>query len=521
MQRASPAGETRVARPELVAARPLPAALAAVVIILTLYWGTVQSLVRTWSGSETFKHGWVVVPIALWLAWRDRGRIPLTEAKPAWSMLLALALAGLVWFVGDLAAVASLEHLGLVLMVQSALVCMLGFRIAGAVAFPLGFLLFAVPIGEFMIPTLMSWTADFTIAALRLTGIPVLREGNSFVIPSGTWSVVEACSGIRYLVASFMVGSLYAYLTYRSALRRAAFVLASTLVPIVANWLRAYLIVLLGHYSDNTLAVGVDHLVYGWIFFGVVIASMFWLGSLWREDEDTRAPATPSASNAKVTTAGVRRASSFALALVALVSVWPLLARGLEDRDAGDPLAFELPAGGNGWQKRVSPDPGPWSPGYTGARATDSAAYEKDGRVVRVFVAYYRNQSQGRELVSSGHALVSAGSTGIQERSLGHRALRWADAGVDARVVQVAAPGGARIAASWYWVDGALTSSDYQAKARQALARLSRRGDDGAVVVLSTASVEGAESAQATLEDFARDMGAGLIQALTVTRGEG
>ncbi len=121
-------------------------------------------------------------------------------------------------------------------------------------------------------PTLIDWTADFTIAALKLTGIPVFREGAHFQIPSGRWSVVEACSGVRYLIASLMVGILYAYLTYRSMRRRLLFIGVSILVPIVANWLRAYMIVMIGHLSGNTLAVGVDHIIYGWIFFGVVMA---------------------------------------------------------------------------------------------------------------------------------------------------------------------------------------------------------------------------------------------------------
>src|SRR5215467_7740730 len=103
--------------------------------------------------------------------------------------------------------------------------------------FPLAFLLFAIPAGEFLVPVLMDWTADFTVAAIRWSGVPVFREGNHFALPSGNWSIVEACSGIRYLVASVMIGTIYAALAYRSAKRRAALLVASIVVPIVANWL--------------------------------------------------------------------------------------------------------------------------------------------------------------------------------------------------------------------------------------------------------------------------------------------
>ena len=59
---------------------------------------------------------------------------------------------------------------------------------------------------------------------------------------------------------------------------------ASIVVPIVANWLRAYLIVMLGHLSGNKIATGVDHFIYGWVFFGVVIGLLFWVGAFFRED---------------------------------------------------------------------------------------------------------------------------------------------------------------------------------------------------------------------------------------------
>src|SRR5438552_85220 len=112
--------------------------------------------------------------------------------------------------------------------------------------------------GEALIPPLMEWTADFTVAALQLSGIPVFREGLFFTIPSGNWSVVEGCSGVRYLIASFTVGVLFAYLSYRRAWKRLLFAAMSIIVPIIANGMRAYLIVMIAHLSNNQLAHGVD-----------------------------------------------------------------------------------------------------------------------------------------------------------------------------------------------------------------------------------------------------------------------
>jgi exosortase A len=178
--------------------------------------------------------------------------------------------------------------------VSLAVWAVLGTAALRLLAFPLAFLFFAVPFGEFLMPTLIDRTADVTIWALRLTGVPVYREGNFFTIPTGRWSVVEACSGLRYLIASLMVGCLFAYLSYRTLRRRAIFVACAIAVPIVANWIRAYMIVMLGHLSGNRLAVGADHLLYGWVFFGVVMALLFFIGARWREDLGQPRLASPS-----------------------------------------------------------------------------------------------------------------------------------------------------------------------------------------------------------------------------------
>src|SRR5262249_26263102 len=236
--------------------------------------------------------------ICLWLAWQRRHALRLLEIKPCYGALAPLAATGFTWLFAGLGGVGVVQHYALATMVALTLLAILGVQVTKALAFPVFFLFFAVPFGEFLEGILMEQTAEFTVAALRLTGIPVYREGQFFSIPSGNWSVVEACSGLRYLIASLTVGVLYAHLTYLSSGRRAAFIAASIVVPIVANWLRAYMIVMIGHLSGMKYAVGVDHLIYGWLFFGVVMMLLFWVGSYWREDLVKGAPGSAPASTA-------------------------------------------------------------------------------------------------------------------------------------------------------------------------------------------------------------------------------
>ncbi|MBK7768790.1 MAG: exosortase A [Sulfuritalea sp.] len=218
---------------------------AALLVLLGLYYETALAMVRIWARSDTFAHAFLVPPITLWLIWEKRHVLARQSPRPC--LWLALPLAGLCfgWLLGEMAAVNALTQLAFTCMVILAVPLVIGLPAARLIAFPLGFLLFAVPIGEFVMPTLMDWTAEVTVIALRASGIPVYQEGLHFVIPSGRWSVVEACSGVRYLLASLTVGTLFAYLNYRSPKRRLIFVGVSILVPVVANWIRAYIIVML------------------------------------------------------------------------------------------------------------------------------------------------------------------------------------------------------------------------------------------------------------------------------------
>ena len=259
--------------------------------VLAVYRRTTWSMVAIWEHSETFAHGFVVVPIFLYLLWDKRHDLASIQPRPFLPAFLGIITTGAVWLTGDqlsFNSVTRVTQFAMMAMVPLAVWAALGTQALRVLLFPLAFLFFAVPFGEFFVPPLMNWTADFAAIAIRASGVPIFREANTLTIPTGTWSIVEACSGIRYLIASFMVGCLFAYLSFRSPVRRAAFVVASFAVPVFANGLAAYMIIMLGHPTQSQSAVGTDPLIYGWIFFGVVTILLIGIGVKWRENDFLR-----------------------------------------------------------------------------------------------------------------------------------------------------------------------------------------------------------------------------------------
>lgn len=481
--------------------RPALAMLAgALVWIVAWYWDTAAAMVGIWARSETFAHGFVVAPIALWLVWRMRERLGALTPRPSWIVLPALAAAGFAWLVGDLGAVNAVSQGSFVAMLVLAVPALLGLGVARAMMFPLGFLFFMVPIGEFLMPALMERTADFTVLAIRASGVPVYREGLQFVIPSGRWSVVEACSGIRYLIASLMAGTLFAYLSYRTMWRRYAFIAVAIALPIVANWVRAYMIVMLGHVSDNRIAAGVDHLIYGWLFFGVVMLLMFWVGAKWRENPVAADSGAVAAKAGLVPTARAALWPAL-LAVLAVTALWPLARYAADLRTS----AAAVSLGGldvAGW--KTSPAPArAFTPHFENPSDVRHVVLRNDDAAVGVYVAYYRGQNYDRKLVSSNNVLVQSSDRSWSKLAEGRDTALIDGASHPVVSARIRGPDDRSIAAwKWYWIGGTLTSSDAWAKAAIAWSRLTGRGDDSAVVVVYT---DENESAARVLQSFVHD----------------
>jgi exosortase A len=493
--------------------RPLALLALCLVVLGLLYRDTLAGMVGIWWRSGNFTHAFLVPPISLWLIWRQRHGLAAFTPRPAPWLAAPLLGLGLLWLLGDLASINALTQFAVVAMLVLLVPACVGLAVARAMAFPLGFLFFCVPVGEFLLPQLMDWTAAFTVLALRLSGIPVYQEGLHFIIPSGAWSVVEACSGVRYLIASAMVGTLFAYLNYRSTRRRLIFVGVALALPLLANWLRAYLIVMLGHLSGNKLAVGVDHLIYGWVFFGIVMMALFWIGGRWADPDEPPTVSLPEWPQGEPAPWPLGRVLP-----VALVLALPVLAVSLL-RQPPDGTLPPLPrlAAGPGWQALDQP-PLDFQPHYEGANARSDQAWQGEGGVVTLHLAFYRGQDYERKLVSSSNSVVSSED---KRWSVARSAQREEPLGAASLPLRVTELRQASLAQSmegtrllvWHlhWVHGRPYISDWRARLWGAWQRALGQGDDATLVLLYTPLDAGAE---ARLSAFLHTHWAALDQGL-------
>lgn len=388
--------------------KPLAGVLVVTMFSLAVFVETWTSIVAIWSRSETFTHGYLVAPTSLWLIWLHRQQYRNLQADFSWVGLLFSVAGGFLWLVADLVHVLVVQQWAVVGILVSSLWAVLGTGVVSSMLFPILFLFLMVPFGEAFIPPLMDYTATFVVTLLRLTGISVYREGLFFTLTSGNWSVVEGCSGLRYLIASFTLGTVYAYLNYTSYKKRAVFIAVSFLAPIIANGFRAYMIVMIGHLSSMKLATGVDHIVYGWVFFGIVMFALFYIGSFWHDAPDSPETSVQEEALADAEIASEPRYHWFGLAVILFcLSVWPPISHGLsglQNSNVMVPERFSQPRLDT-WQPAEAPDWG-WEPNFQGVVA-EARTFLKNGQAVfGLYFANFGDESQGGELVNSQNYLV-------------------------------------------------------------------------------------------------------------------
>ncbi len=469
--------------------------------VAAILWQSTASMVAVWWGSTAFNHGFLIVPAVLYLVWDRRDRLGAQAPHPAPVALLGVLGATLATFAASVAGVDIVAHFALVLALQSATVALVGWRVARATLFPLAFLYFAVPFGEFLVPPLQDFTATFTVVALRIVGIPVYSDGLFLTIPNGRFEVAEACAGVRFLIAMVALGALFANMFMTSWWRRALFFALACVVPVIANGFRAFGIVSIGYLSDMTVAVGADHLIYGWIFFAFVMVLVLGLGWAMRE---------PLAGHATVTAEPVRPAPALAFAAVALGAViiagaGPAAAAWLVARDGpGSAIALGAVPVADAWRP-VAPVEPAWRPTFAGADADVLAALESGPGHVEVYVGYYAWQRPGAELVAFGNRVYD---DKVWKRAGGGAARVTIDgAPVEVAQTRLVTHGRNRLVWQWYWVAGRFTGDGRLAKVLNLVAILTGGERAAAVVAIAADYDESPAEAVATLERFIAELG--------------
>jgi exosortase A len=261
-----------------------------------LFHTEIAMALHVWANSDAYNHCFLVLPVAAYLAWDRRKGIMRCPPQPApWIAVLALPAAA-AWFAADRLGIMEGRQLTAMALFQVMVASLIGLRSWRALSAPLLYLFFLVPFGEFLVPPLQTLVVHFTTAGLNLLGIPVFTNGVVIQIPEGSFLVHQACSGLRFLIASAAFGVLYACIMYTSSLRRLAFSFLAVAVAIVANCFRVLGTILIAHFFGDVQAVEADHVIWGWGFYVIVGTVLIVGGFAFRQDRQAESGPMPAAS---------------------------------------------------------------------------------------------------------------------------------------------------------------------------------------------------------------------------------
>jgi exosortase len=236
-----------------------------------LYRHVFAKLVHDWRYDDNYSHGFLIVPIALYLAWERRGRFAATPSNPSlFGLLIILGSLG-VLLTGILGSELFLTRISIVGTLVGSVLFLFGWKRLRVLAFPLAFLLLMIPLPAiifnqiaFPLQLLASQAGE---ATLRAADIPVLREGNVLILANTKLEVAEACSGIRSLVSLLTLGIMVGYLTDRRTWVRGLIALSTIPVAIVANGARVAGTGIAAHHFGMAAAEGFFHEFSGWVVF--------------------------------------------------------------------------------------------------------------------------------------------------------------------------------------------------------------------------------------------------------------
>ena len=367
-----------------------------IAFILLLFFRDVADMATIWWTSSTFTHCLFILPLVGWLIWQRRSEVALLTPRIWAPGLVLVGAAGFGWILGEAAGVSLIRHVSLVVMLQATVITLLGPTVARGLMFPLFYLFFLVPFGEELVPPLQTVTAKLCMIFLGWAGIPAHIEGVFISTPTGYFEVAEACAGVKFLVAMVAYGALVANVCFQSWWRRIAFMALVLVVPILANGIRAYGTIHISALTSNDFAEGFDHVLYGWFFFGLVMAIV--MGIAWKFfDRGIDDPWLSDALKSGVMAAKPMRwgVPVVLVAVAAIPLIWQFAQASLGQVPMPKQIALPEVAG---WQRAAANDD--WKPRFDGADHRLQGDYvNAKGDRVTLAVAVYAWQTDGKEIV--------------------------------------------------------------------------------------------------------------------------
>lgn len=261
-----------------------------------LFFQTFLRLRNEWDTNIYYSHGYLMIPLAVWLLWRKRATLMVLPMASTWKGLPLLLVGLALYVVGVRADILFAQGVALMAVLAGTVYTLAGPAIFKASLFPIGILGFMIPLPYLVLDPIgfpmKSLAASASAGVLQAAGVPIVPDGVYLYLPGYTLVVEDICNGLRSLISMTMVGTVLAYISLPSNRERWLLVLLSIPISLVANIIRILITALLGYYVSDQLAQGFLHELSGLFVFLVSFGGLLLMERVlsWKSHERITGP---------------------------------------------------------------------------------------------------------------------------------------------------------------------------------------------------------------------------------------
>ena len=482
--------------------------IASLILLSTVNVSVLLSIFDEWNSDGPYSHGFLGILVVCYVFYLQRKNLSATTlSKQQYGFGLCCLVASLlIALVAQLSSIQQLQQLAFFSSMLSLIFCFYGWSVVKSFFVPLLMLLLILPVWNVLQFPLREISTQAGQWGPELIGIAVDRDHFRLSTAGGMFDVEPACSGLGFFMVSALLAFCVGYFNKLSTKKTLWFLFICLAIAIIANWLRIIIIIVVGTYTEMNHFIVHDHLTFGWIVFAICLLPLIYIARTYFDDSQKE----PNQSNVNQTNANqsnetldaaspqVKQVNKSQIITTLSILVLFVGASYWIPSRYDENYALTVPNVKNyemvSSDKSYSPNWKPYSQGVTKERFF---YYTKDALGFQVYLADYIKQEQASEMIYvenylfdkqfwdrvEDKKLALLNSENLQETNfllLKKSSHRY------------------RMIASWYVINGVLTSDKKIAKLAEVKSAL--QGQPGATLVAVSLDFDGKDIAAAEMQ---------------------
>ncbi len=242
------------------------------------FYPVIKRLFTMWAKSDDYTFAFFALPIAIYMVWQQREKLTDWPGKGVLGFCLLLGATILHRLTLPM-QVPTISFWVMLIWVVAGFVFLGGVRILWEFIVPILLFIFLVPISnqlyDMITMPLQLKVSGMSEWILNLIGVPIYREGNILQTPAKAFQVVDACSGLRSLVALNSLALVLGYFTLKKKQSILLLLVTSLPVAFMINIVRVVILVLAYHHFQVDLTEDKAHILTGLLLFSVALLLLY------------------------------------------------------------------------------------------------------------------------------------------------------------------------------------------------------------------------------------------------------